>query len=117
VNISVRAFAVYREAIGAKQVALDVASGATAGQVWDVLRGRYPTLGRLPRPFAFAINDTYVPPETVLRERDELVLSECARRGIPVAGTLGGGYAADPADTVDIHFGTAMAFRERGPGQ
>ena len=52
-----------------------------------------------------------------LRERDELVLSECARRGIPVAGTLGGGYAADPADTVDIHFGTAMAFRERGPGQ
>lgn len=52
-----------------------------------------------------------------LRERDEIVLSECARRGIPVAGTLGGGYAADPADTVDIHFRTAMAFWEMGPGQ
>lgn len=52
-----------------------------------------------------------------LRERDEIVLRECGRRGIPVAGTLGGGYAADPADTVDIHFRTAMAFWEAGPGQ
>ncbi|MBI4250921.1 MAG: histone deacetylase [Candidatus Tectomicrobia bacterium] len=52
-----------------------------------------------------------------LRERDAIVLSECARRGIPVAGTLGGGYAADPADTVDIHFRTAMAFWGMGPGQ
>ena len=47
-----------------------------------------------------------------LRERDDLVISECERRGIPVAGTLGGGYAADPSDTVDIHAGTAMAFWE-----
>ncbi|MEK6712284.1 MAG: histone deacetylase [Nitrospinota bacterium] len=45
-----------------------------------------------------------------LRERDEIVLAECARRGIPVAGTLGGGYAANPEDTVDIHFQTGMAF-------
>jgi acetoin utilization deacetylase AcuC-like enzyme len=47
-----------------------------------------------------------------LRERDEIVLSECDRRGIPVAGTLGGGYASDPSDTVDIHVRTAMAFWE-----
>lgn len=85
-NISVRAFASYREAIGAKQLALDIASGVTAGQVWEVLRGRYPPLGRLPRPFAFAINDTYVPAETVLRDRDELVL---------VPPVSGGGDAND----------------------
>jgi len=100
VNISVRAFAVYREAIGAKQIALDVASGATAGQVWDVLRGRHPSLGRLPRPFAFAINDTYVPPETVLRERDELVLIP------PVSGGAEGGTRATlvtgPIDVIGL---------------
>ncbi|MDA0999170.1 MAG: histone deacetylase [bacterium] len=47
-----------------------------------------------------------------LRERDEIVLGECRQRGIPVAGTLGGGYAANPEDTVDIHFQSAMAFWE-----
>ena len=45
-----------------------------------------------------------------LRERDEIVVGECRRRGIPVAGTLGGGYAANPGDTVDIHLQTAMVF-------
>ncbi|MEE9274590.1 MAG: histone deacetylase [bacterium] len=47
-----------------------------------------------------------------LRERDECVLAECRRRGIPVAGTLGGGYAANPSDTLDIHLQTAMAVWE-----
>jgi acetoin utilization deacetylase AcuC-like enzyme len=41
-----------------------------------------------------------------LLERDRLVLSECARRGIPCAVTLGGGYARRLADTVAIHAGT-----------
>ena len=47
-----------------------------------------------------------------LRRRDEFILAECRRRSIPVAGTLGGGYAEDPEDTLDIHFETAMAFRK-----
>ncbi len=47
-----------------------------------------------------------------LRRRDDFILAECRRRSIPVAGTLGGGYAEDPEDTLDIHFGTAMAFRK-----
>ena len=41
-----------------------------------------------------------------LLERDRLVLSECAHRGIPCAVTLGGGYARRLADTVAIHAGT-----------
>lgn len=47
-----------------------------------------------------------------LGRRDAYVLGECRARAIPVAGTLGGGYALDPADTVDIHFQTAMRFWE-----
>ncbi len=47
-----------------------------------------------------------------LRRRDAYVLGECRAREIPVAGTLGGGYALNPADTVDIHVQTAMCFWE-----
>lgn len=38
--------------------------------------------------------------------RDRLVLGACRDAGIPVAVTMGGGYAADIADTVEIHFRT-----------
>ncbi len=47
-----------------------------------------------------------------LRRRDAYMLTECHARGIPVAGTLGGGYALNPADTVDIHLQTATCFWE-----
>lgn len=73
-QISVRAFAGYREAIGARALRLDVAADSTAAQAWDLLRARYPRLGTLPPPSAFAINDQYVSPNTHLREEDELVL-------------------------------------------
>jgi len=50
-----------------------------------------------------------------LRRRDELVLGECARRGVPVVVTLGGGYASPIEATVEAHvntFVTALrAFR------
>ncbi|MBT3821503.1 MAG: histone deacetylase [Nitrospinaceae bacterium] len=47
-----------------------------------------------------------------LRQRDDLILAECRKRAIPVAGTLGGGYARNSEDTVDIHVQTAFAFWE-----
>ena len=47
-----------------------------------------------------------------LRRRDECVIGECLSRGVPVAGALGGGYALNPEDTVDIHFQTALRFWE-----
>ncbi|MBI4669622.1 MAG: histone deacetylase [Elusimicrobia bacterium] len=36
-------------------------------------------------------------------KRDELVFSECSKRGIPCAVTLGGGYAGDLFHTIEIH--------------
>ncbi len=44
-----------------------------------------------------------------LAERDRRVLAACAERGVPCAITFGGGYAANPADTVEIHVGTCRA--------
>lgn len=47
-----------------------------------------------------------------LEARDRLVLEGCAGRGIPVAVTLGGGYARRVEDTVTIHTTTCvMAMR------
>lgn len=47
-----------------------------------------------------------------LRERDRLVYRESRSRGIPVAVTLGGGYAANLQDTVEIHCVTLEALLE-----
>ena len=44
-----------------------------------------------------------------LVERDRLVFAACAERGVPVAGTFGGGYARREEDTVAIHLHTCEA--------
>lgn len=44
-----------------------------------------------------------------LAARDRLVFEACRRVGLPVAVTMGGGYAGAVADTVDIHFATVCA--------
>jgi acetoin utilization deacetylase AcuC-like enzyme len=47
-----------------------------------------------------------------LRERDELVLRECQRRGVAIATVMSGGYAANISDTVEIHCNTIRAVRQ-----
>ncbi len=44
--------------------------------------------------------------KTGLKERDKIVLVHARRLGIPVAIVLGGGYASEIEDTVDIHLNT-----------
>jgi len=44
-----------------------------------------------------------------IKKRDAFVLSECRRRGVPVALTLSGGYAKKFTDTVRIHANTIRA--------
>ncbi len=41
-----------------------------------------------------------------LQKREELVFTECAQKSIPIAVTLGGGYAYNTDDTVQIHLNT-----------
>ncbi len=47
-----------------------------------------------------------------LKVRDRAVLSGALERGVPVAITLAGGYAAVVDDTVAIHTNTAKVARE-----
>jgi acetoin utilization deacetylase AcuC-like enzyme len=51
---------------------------------------------------------------TGLESRDRLVLAGCARRGLPAAITLGGGYARRLEDTVAIHLATCRVALELG---
>src|SRR5262249_13053005 len=45
-----------------------------------------------------------------LAERDRLVVAAARAAGVPLATVLAGGYAADVADTVDIHVATIRAM-------
>jgi acetoin utilization deacetylase AcuC-like enzyme len=47
-----------------------------------------------------------------LIKRDRIVFEETKKRGIPVAVVLGGGYAKDKMDVVDIHFNTLKTLKE-----
>lgn len=47
-----------------------------------------------------------------LRRRDELVITACVGRDIPVAVVLAGGYAEDVGDTVRIHVTTGIVLAE-----
>lgn len=46
-----------------------------------------------------------------LRRRDEFVFQQCRKNDVPVAVTLGGGYAYRTEDTVQIHYNTCLAAR------
>lgn len=46
-----------------------------------------------------------------LKTRDEIVVSESRKRGIPIVATLGGGYARRMEDVVDIHTSTLLSLR------
>jgi len=47
-----------------------------------------------------------------LQQRDEYIFKACRQRRLPVAVTLGGGYAYRTEDTVQIHYQTCLAARE-----
>ncbi|MGE0487815.1 MAG: histone deacetylase [Vulcanimicrobiota bacterium] len=52
-----------------------------------------------------------------LGRRDQLVLGRCRQLGLPVAVTMGGGYAPDPEDIVDIHAQTVTIAAALWAGQ
>src|SRR2546428_13269913 len=101
--ISVRAFASYREAIGAHSVKLEVTEGSTPTEVWDRLVGRYPRLVGLPKPHAFAINEEYVEERYALRERDELVLIPPGSRGAPKASQSNTTWVELAENVIDVN--------------
>jgi len=54
--------------------------------------------------------------EAGLEQRDRLVLARYARRGVPVAVVLAGGYARTAEETARLHLGTARAAEDAARG-
>lgn len=50
--------------------------------------------------------------KAALAERDRMVLERCRSAGLPVVVTMGGGYAREVEDIVDIHFTTIRTAAE-----
>ncbi len=69
-QITIRLFALYREAVGQGVLTWDVDEGTTVAELWQALRAAYPDLPHI-QPAA-AINAEYVSPETVVHEGDEV---------------------------------------------
>lgn len=73
-RIRVRLFAGVRERAGRADLDLEVAPPATVAAVWDRLRAAHPALEPFARAVRFAVNRTYVDPEHVLADGDELAV-------------------------------------------
>ena len=91
-QVRVRLFARYREAVGRERLDVDVPDGGTVEAAWAAVVDRHPELAAY-RPFTlFAVGQDYVHSEHPLRAGDELCLFP------PVSG---GSEAGDLYEVVD----------------
>ena len=73
-TITVKLFAVLRDAAGTPELRLPLPDGATAADAGETLAGRFPAIAPRLRTVAYAVNRAYAPAATVLRDGDELAL-------------------------------------------
>ncbi len=73
-QIRVRLFAALRETVGAGEIDLEVADGASAGEAFATLRERFPALSAYRSTVLFAVNAAYAEAGTALHRGDELAL-------------------------------------------
>ena len=72
-------FAVLRDIVGKSETEWEVPEGTRAADVWQRLRGDFAKLAAAPQPMT-AVNESYVRPEAVLSDGDEVAFIP------PVAG-------------------------------
>ena len=70
----------FREQLGRDAESREVPDGTRAGDLWKSLSREVPVFARFETPPAVAINRRHAPPDTVLRDGDEVVFLP------PVAG-------------------------------
>lgn len=70
--ITLRLFAVFREALGSSTLQQEVPAGTTVGQVLARLIDEYPALRGAEAAVSFSVNRTYASAETVLHAGDEV---------------------------------------------
>jgi molybdopterin converting factor subunit 1 len=72
-RVRVRLFASLREAVGRSEVELDLPDGATAEEAWQRLAREHTELASRRARLTAAVNRSYAPFETPLRDGDEIV--------------------------------------------
>jgi MoaD family protein len=71
-RIRVRLFAIQRELVGAREVPIELADGATVEDAWATMAARFPVLGPGRPSVRFARNGDYAEPGTTLGDGDEV---------------------------------------------
>jgi molybdopterin synthase catalytic subunit len=74
VRVRVRLFAIQRELVGAREVPLELAAGATIEDAWDALVALHPGLAPGRQAVRFARNAEYADADAVLEDGDELAI-------------------------------------------
>jgi molybdopterin synthase sulfur carrier subunit len=72
-RVRIRLFASLREAVGRSEVELDLPEGATAEEAWRRLAGEHAALAARRARLTAAVNRSYAPFDTPLRDGDEVV--------------------------------------------
>ena len=71
-KVKTRFFAAIKDIVGTSEVDLDLAPGTTAGDLFHQYCQEHPPLSRYANNTMIAVNLEFVPPETHLREGDEI---------------------------------------------
>jgi molybdopterin converting factor subunit 1 len=72
-KIKVKFFAILRERIGTGEITMEARDGSTVGELWEMLKRKYPKLAPVEMRLLYAVNQDYVSGDYVLKERDEVV--------------------------------------------
>ena len=70
--VTLRLFAVFREALGTSTLTQEVPTGTTVEQLLSQLVAEYPALAGAEAAVSFSVNRTYATAETVLQAGDEV---------------------------------------------
>ncbi|MBI5166825.1 MAG: molybdopterin converting factor subunit 1 [candidate division NC10 bacterium] len=77
-------FSLGREAVGRRELVVEIPSGGTVAELWRSLVEEHPQLRNLSSSLMFAVNQEYVNPETPLKEGDEVAFIPPVSGGIYV---------------------------------
>ncbi len=73
-KVNVRLFAGLTEIVGARQIELDLADGATVGDLREKMAEKFPAVGPFLSSLVCAVNEEYVPAGHHVREGDDVAL-------------------------------------------
>lgn len=104
-TVTVRYFAVVREALGRDRDELSLPDGATAGDALDAVLAGQPALDRSRRSLLLMVNQAYAPPGTPLADGDEVALIP------PVSGGSGGAVPNESTDPAGDDGSRGRLFR------